>query len=116
MTRMQTLRRIVLPQAMRVIVPPTGNEVISMLKTTSLVFAIALPELLTSVQIIYAQNFQQVPLLIVACFWYLLFTSALTAVQYVIERRLARGQARHVATTPWLRRLLGTGGARESVP
>ena len=66
MTRLQTLRRIVLPQAMRVVIPPTGNETISMLKTTSLVSVIAYTELLYAVQLIYAANYQQVPLLIVA--------------------------------------------------
>src|SRR6478752_1907114 len=71
MTRMQTLRRIVLPQAMRVIVPPTGNETISMLKTTSLVSVIAYAELLYSAQIIYGRTFQTIPLLLVASIWYL---------------------------------------------
>ena len=60
------MRYIVLPQAMRVIIPPTGNETISMLKNSSLVSVIALPELLYSAQLIYSQNFQQIPLLIVA--------------------------------------------------
>jgi len=67
MTRLQTMRRIVLPQAMRVIIPPTGNETISMLKTSSLVSVIAYQELLYSVQLIYAVNFRQIPLLLVAC-------------------------------------------------
>ena len=71
MTRLQTMRRIVLPQAMRVIIPPTGNETISMLKTTSLVSVIAVTELLYSVQLIYARNYQTIPLLIVASIWYL---------------------------------------------
>ena len=63
MTRLQTMRRIVLPQAMRVIIPPTGNETISMLKTTSLVSVIAITELLYSVQLIYAVNSRTIPLL-----------------------------------------------------
>ena len=71
MTRLLTMRRIVLPQAMRVIIPPTGNETISMLKTTSLVSVIAVTELLYSVQIIYARTYQIIPLLIVASIWYL---------------------------------------------
>ena len=71
MTRLQTLRRIVLPQAMRVIIPPTGNETISMLKTTSLASVIAVTELLYSAQQIYAVNFKTIPLLIVASIWYL---------------------------------------------
>jgi polar amino acid transport system permease protein len=91
MTRLQTMRRVVLPQAMRVIVPPTGNEAISMLKTTSLVSVIAFTDLLYSVQLIYSANYQQVPLLLVACIWYLLFTTILSIAQHFIERRLARG-------------------------
>jgi len=91
MSRGQTLRRIVLPQAMRVIVPPTGNEVISMLKTTSLVVVIGYFELFVSVQQIYARTFQTVPLLIVAVLWYLLLTSILSIGQYFLERRFGRG-------------------------
>ncbi len=71
LSRAQTLRRIVLPQAMRVIVPPTGNETISMLKTTSLVVVIAYFELTVAVQTIYSRTFQTIPLLIVAALWYL---------------------------------------------
>jgi polar amino acid transport system permease protein len=78
MTRLQTMRRIVLPQAMRVIIPPTGNETISMLKTTSLVSVIATTELLYSVQLIYAVNYRTIPLLIVASIWYLIVTTVLT--------------------------------------
>jgi polar amino acid transport system permease protein len=92
MTRLLMLRRIVLPQAMRVIVPPTGNETISMLKTTSLVSVIAYTELLYSVQLIYASNYKQVPLLLVACFWYLVFTTLLSIGQYFVERHYGRGR------------------------
>ncbi len=92
MTRLRTMRHIVLPQAMRVIVPPTGNEAISMLKTTSLISVIAYTELLYSVQLIYSANYEQIPLLLVACFWYLLFTSVLSAGQHVLEQRLGRGR------------------------
>ena len=91
MSRTQTLRRIVLPQAMRVIVPPTGNETISMLKTTSLVVVIGYFELLTSVQRIYSTNFQTIPLLIVAALWYLALTSLLSVGQAFVERRYGRG-------------------------
>ncbi|HEY9498808.1 MAG TPA: amino acid ABC transporter permease [Terrimesophilobacter sp.] len=86
-------RRIVLPQAMRVIIPPTGNETISMLKYTSLVSVIALPELLYSAQIIASQNFQVIPLLMVATIWYLLLTSILSLVQSRIEKRFGRSTA-----------------------
>ena len=91
MSRGQTLRRIVLPQAMRVIIPPTGNETISMLKTTSLVVVIGYFELLTSVQRIYSVNFQTIPLLIVAAIWYLALTSVLSVAQGFVERRYGRG-------------------------
>ncbi|GAA4687594.1 amino acid ABC transporter permease [Pseudonocardia yuanmonensis] len=91
MSRAQTLRRIVLPQAMRVIIPPTGNETISMLKTSSLVVVIGYFELLTSVQRIYSVNFQTIPLLIVAAIWYLALTSILSVGQGFIERRYGRG-------------------------
>jgi polar amino acid transport system permease protein len=91
MSRALTLRRIVLPQAMRTIIPPTGNETISMLKTTSLVSVISYNELLNSTRLIYARNFQTIPLLIVAALWYLALTSVLTVGQHQLERRFARG-------------------------
>jgi polar amino acid transport system permease protein len=94
MTRLKVMRRIVLPQAMRVIIPPTGNETISMLKNTALVSVIAYTELLYSVQLIYAANYKQIPLLIVASIWYLIVTTLLSIGQYFIERRFSRGSAR----------------------
>ncbi|MGH3695213.1 MAG: amino acid ABC transporter permease [Pseudonocardiaceae bacterium] len=94
MTRALTLRRIVLPQALRVIIPPTGNETIAMLKTTSLVVVIAYYELMTAVQQIYSRTFQTIPLLIVAAIWYLMLTSLLSVVQSRIERRVGRGLRR----------------------
>jgi polar amino acid transport system permease protein len=100
MTRLQTMRRIVLPQAMRVIIPPTGNETISMLKTSSLVSVIAYAELLYSVQLIYSVNFKQIPLLLVASIWYLIFTSLLSIGQYYIERHFGRGASRNAPMTP----------------
>jgi polar amino acid transport system permease protein len=99
MTRPQTMRHIVLPQAMRVIIPPTGNETISMLKTTSLVAFIGLADLLYSAQLIYAQNYKTIPLLIVASIWYLAVTSVLSIGQYYIERYFGRGTAREQAPT-----------------
>jgi len=99
MTRMQTMRRIVLPQAMRVIIPPTGNETISMLKTTSLVAFVALNDLLYVVTLIYSRTYQQVPLLIVASIWYLVATSVLSVGQYYIERYYGRGSTREQAPT-----------------
>jgi polar amino acid transport system permease protein len=99
MTQRQTLRRIVLPQAMRVIIPPTGNETISMLKNTVLVSVIAVSELLYSAQLIYAQNFQQIPLLIVVSIWYLAMTTVLSIGQYFLERHYGRGRMRDEPTT-----------------
>jgi polar amino acid transport system permease protein len=90
MTPGQTMRRIVLPQAMRIIVPPTGNEVIAMLKNTSIVSVIALPELLFSAQIVYSRTYQVIPLLMVACIWYLVMTTVLTLIQGRIEAHYAR--------------------------
>jgi polar amino acid transport system permease protein len=106
MTRLQTMRRIVLPQAMRVIIPPTGNETISMLKTTSLVSVIAVGDLLYAAQAIYAVNFKTIPLLITASIWYLACTSVLYVGQYYLERHYGRGAAREQAATP-LQRLRG---------
>ena len=100
MTRLQVMRRIVLPQAMRVIIPPTGNETISMLKTSSLVSVIAYSELLYSAQLIYAVNYRQIPLLMVASVWYIIMTSVLSVGQYYLERHYARGASRALPETP----------------
>ena len=96
MSRLQTMRRIVLPQAMRVIIPPTGNETISMLKNTSLLLrSLAIRELLYSrAPQIYDVNYQTIPLLIVASIWYLVMTSVLYVGQYFIERHYGRGFSR----------------------
>ena len=107
MTRTQTMRRIVLPQAMRVIIPPTGNETISMLKTTSLVAFIALTDLLYSAQLIYARTYETIPLLIVASIWYLAVTSVLSVGQYYIERYFGRGATRETSLTLFQRIRLG---------
>jgi polar amino acid transport system permease protein len=95
-----TMRRIVLPQAMRVIIPPTGNETISMLKNTALVSAIAYLDLLYAAQLIYANNYQEIPLLVAASLWYLFLTSLMTIGQYYVERHYARGSARELPPTP----------------
>jgi len=116
MSRLQTMRRIILPQAMRVIIPPTGNETISMLKTTSLVIVIAVPELLTSAQIIYSRTFQTIPLLIVASIWYLVVTSVLTVGQYYVERRFSRGGSRRPPRGPWQRFLGNLSPRRRPLP
>ncbi|HEY2940273.1 MAG TPA: amino acid ABC transporter permease [Gaiellaceae bacterium] len=103
MTRLQTMRRIVLPQAMRVIIPPTGNETISMLKTTSLVSVIATTDLLYSVQLIYAVNYRTIPLLLVASIWYLIVTTVLSFGQLYLEGYFGRGTARELPETQWRR-------------
>jgi len=106
----QILRRIVLPQAVRVIVPPTGNETIGMLKMTSLVSVIALSDLLYSVQTISSRTFQTIPLLLVACLWYLAITSVMTLVQGRIEKRFSRGHS--VAPVSWSRWVFGGSAMR----
>jgi polar amino acid transport system permease protein len=100
-SRFRTMQRIILPQAMKVIIPPTGNETIGMLKTTSLVSVISVPELLYSSQIIYARTFETIPLLIVASIWYIIITSVLSIGQYYLERRYAKGNQRNLPLTPW---------------
>jgi polar amino acid transport system permease protein len=100
MTRVQVMRRIVLPQAMRVILPPTGNETISMLKTSSLAYITTVAELFYVQTEISNANFSIVELLIVASIWYLVMTSILTFGQYYLERHFARGASRQLPPTP----------------
>ena len=107
MTSGTTMGRIVLPQAMRVILPPTGNEFISMLKTSSLATVVTYGELLRRAGDIYATNLQVVPLLVVASVWYLAITSVASIGQYYVERRFGRGRARELPQTP-LQRLRRT--------
>lgn len=115
MSRTQTMRRIVLPQAMRVIVPPTGNETIAMLKDTALVaFVPVSNELFFQLNAIGTRTFQVFPMLVAACLWYLFLTSILMVGQYFLEKRFARGVA---GTRPGRRRRFvrrapaGEGGA-----
>lgn len=91
MTQMMMLRRIVLPQAMRVMVPPIGNEVIGMVKLTSLASVIQYSEILHNAQIIYFANTRVLELLLVASFWYLAVVSVLSVVQHYIEQYFGRG-------------------------
>ncbi|MDQ1745542.1 MAG: polar amino acid transport system permease protein [Pseudonocardiales bacterium] len=94
----QTMRRIVLPQAMRVIIPPTGNELISMLKTTSLVTAVPLTtELYSRTRDLAVETFNPIPMLLVASTWYLFFTSILMIGQFYLERYFARGASRKMS-------------------
>ncbi|MEX3845484.1 amino acid ABC transporter permease [Paraburkholderia sp. BR10882] len=94
MPRLQALRRIVLPQAMRVIVPPIGNELIGMVKLTSLASVIQFSEILHNAQNIYYANARVIELLIVAAVWYLVVVSVLSLVQSRIERHFSRGNLR----------------------
>ncbi|MCG7365010.1 amino acid ABC transporter permease [Pantoea sp. ACRSH] len=96
MSRSRALRRIIIPQAMRAIIPPSGNQLISMIKATSLVSVIAMGDLLYSVQAIYNRTFEIIPMLMVAVIWYLLITSILNVGQSAIERYYARGTRRTV--------------------
>lgn len=99
MPRSRGMRRIVLPQAMRVIIPPTGNHTIALLKDTSLVSVISMTELLYSVQLIYSANFETIPLLVVACIWYLIMTTILSIGQHYLERHFGRGRTRNTPPT-----------------
>ncbi|HEX6488824.1 MAG TPA: amino acid ABC transporter permease [Candidatus Dormibacteraeota bacterium] len=110
MRRVQIMRRIILPQAMRVVIPPTGNESISMLKTSSLASIVTLTELFRVSQAISAYNYRVEELLIVVSIWYLLCTSVMTVGQYYLERYYARGSVRQLPETPVqrIRRLLFT--------
>jgi polar amino acid transport system permease protein len=100
MSHGKTLRRIIIPQAMRVIVPPTGNEVINMLKTTSLVSAVQYYELLRYAQDIGQTSGAPVEMLFLAAAWYLIMTSVLSVGQYYVERYYARGSSRQLPPTP----------------
>ena len=92
MTRAQTMRKVILPQALRVIIPPTGNQIIGMLKYTSLASVISVTELLSSAELIYTRTYQTIPLLIVASLWYLVLTTLLTLGQRFLERWVGRSQ------------------------
>jgi polar amino acid transport system permease protein len=90
LTRRQAVRTVVLPQTLRVIVPPTGNQLVGLLKASALVYVIGGVELLTTAQRIYSVNFEVMALLIVASIWYLTVVSVLTIGQHFLERRLNR--------------------------
>jgi len=92
MTPARSFIRIIFPQAMKIAIPPIGNDTINLLKGTSLVAFIAVPDLLYSVQTIYNRTYQVVPLLMVACLWYMIFVSILSLGQYYLEKKLHRGR------------------------
>ncbi|WTR19022.1 amino acid ABC transporter permease [Streptomyces sp. NBC_00138] len=101
MTGARTMRRIVLPQAMRVIIPPTGNEFINMLKTSSLVSVVQYQELLRATSDIGSDTTAVMEMLFVASIWYLALTSVFSVGQFYLERRYARGSLRSLPLTPW---------------
>jgi polar amino acid transport system permease protein len=116
MGRGLALRRVILPQAMRVIIPPTGNETISMLKTSSLVSVLGIFDLMGTSEFIFGQaTFLEIPLLVVASIWYLVMTTVLSIGQYFLERRFGRGTTRDVSARP-LERLIGRMRAARSAP
>ncbi|MBH5338621.1 ABC transporter permease subunit [Streptomyces pactum] len=112
LSRWRTLRRVVVPQAMRSIVPTAGNMLIGTLKGTSIVSVLAVHDLLYSVQLVYNQTYQVIPLLMVATLWYIAVTTVLSIGQFYVERYYARGSARALPPTPLqrLRRRLATVG------
>ncbi|MFF0277683.1 amino acid ABC transporter permease [Streptomyces sp. NPDC004330] len=105
-----TMRRIVLPQAMRVIIPPMGNETINMLKMTALVSVISAHDLMSNIQDVYAQNYQVIPMLVVASLWYLALVTLLGIPQAWLERRYGRGTAQGGRVSPLQRMLGGAAG------
>ncbi|MCS0635552.1 amino acid ABC transporter permease [Streptomyces sp. LP05-1] len=110
--RWRTLRRIVVPQAMRAIVPTAGNMLIGTLKGTSIVSVLAVHDLLFSVQLVYNQTYQVIPLLLVATLWYIAVTTVLGAGQYYVERYYARGSTRGLPPTPLGRLRVTLAGLR----
>ncbi|WP_100836400.1 amino acid ABC transporter permease [Kitasatospora fiedleri] len=115
LSRAKTMRRVVLPQAMRVIVPPTGNEFINMLKTSSLAYVVTYGELMTKAKDVYTNNLAVMELLFVTCFWYLVLTTVFSVGQYYLERYYAKGSTRTLPPTPLQKiktNLLSLGRAR----
>jgi polar amino acid transport system permease protein len=100
MRRVTLMRKIVLPQAMRVIVPPTGNELNNMLKTTSLLVVVTYPELMYQTTNAAARTYELIPFYINACIWYLFMTTLLTIGQFYVERYYARGTTYALPLTP----------------
>ncbi|WP_089298880.1 amino acid ABC transporter permease [Actinoplanes regularis] len=95
--------RIVLPQAMRAILPNAANLLVNLLKSTSIVYVLAIGELFYQVQVVYGRNGRVVPLLMVATVWYVILTALLSVLQYYVERYFARGALRTLPPTPFQR-------------
>jgi polar amino acid transport system permease protein len=116
MSRGKTLRRIILPQAMRVIVPPTGNETIAMLKDTSLlVYVPVTAELFFQLDSVGKRTFEIFPMYVAACFWYLLLTSFLLVGQYFLERYFSRGYGARGRARLRLRGMAAEHGGKSEV-
>ncbi|OFL64250.1 MULTISPECIES: amino acid ABC transporter permease [unclassified Brevibacterium] len=107
LTRRQTMRLVVLPQALRIIIPPTANEFISMLKTTSLVMIVAGHDLMTNAAIIYKQNNLIIELLIVVSIWYMIMTAIATFLQSLLEKRFGKDRVRSTRGATWAQNLVG---------
>jgi len=101
LSRRRQAFRIVLPQAMRSILPTGFNEIIGLAKSTSMVYVLALPELFYTVQVIYRRNLEVIPLLMVATVWYLVIMTVLSIAQHYIERYFSRGAVRNPTPLPF---------------
>jgi polar amino acid transport system permease protein len=112
LSRYRILRRVILPQAMRSIVPAAGNLLIGTLKGTAIVSVIAVDELLYAAQFIYNRTFEIVPLLFVATIWYMVMTSILSVGQYFLERYYGRGATRSTSPPPWTQAARALGRLR----
>ena len=109
--RGRQFRRILLPQAMRAILPSAANELVNLLKSTSVVYVLAIGELFYQVQVVYGRNGRVVPLLMVATVWYVVLTALLSILQFYVERHYARGALRTMPLTPLQRLRAGLSGA-----
>jgi polar amino acid transport system permease protein len=98
--RGRQFRRILLPQAMRAILPSAANELVNLLKSTSVVYVLAIGEIFYQVQVVYGRNGRVVPLLMVATVWYVILTAVLSVFQFYVERHFARGAVRNLPPTP----------------
>jgi polar amino acid transport system permease protein len=98
--RTRQFRRIVFPQAMRTIMPSAANQLIGLVKSTSIVYVLAIGELFYQVTVIYGRTTRVIPLLTVATFWYVVMTTVLSIAQYYIERHYSRGAVRNLPPTP----------------
>ena len=116
LSKKRQVLRIVLPQAMRTILPTGFNEIIGLAKGTSMVYVLALPELFYTVQVIYRRNLEVIPLLMVATVWYLVIMTVLSIVQYYIESIYAKGAVRNPSELAFLRIERGLGNLARHFP